>query len=538
MKAVVTETPISKKGMLVVTLYHKDEQLTWDVGVYDRVTFADIPTVFDPINAYWEQLPMDRQNNIWRVYQQIHETFQRGRDFAHLNQLLRALVVELYNQMPYSEMDYWVKYKAGVHIPANIPAEYNPRSTTRIGAQVRVESDYNDGPVMLPPMEMNYPKELTYLKADYLELAVLAVALRPMIPIWGEYIRQIGNIVGSNFKEYEAMDLLHDTYFHEMPAWQRLELYMQHVVKTQQNISHAMIADGLGTAMQPYWLLAGCIVRRVLFGNITSDDEKASIIANISRYVSSTTKSIDTYFGGKINKKNPPMEVNEEDNSSLADMIKIKTEINGADQETLNFYALSDMVRLDKIDPTLPVELVNRCHEFLQNMAFEELHEHQSYLIAWTCSSIIAARGIPLLGKAEVIRLMAITQATLWHWGFLDLASLVSVVRRRDATNSSMLWGNESRSRIPKDLVDELERIFPFYRQQKGKDRTVRHLNVGYRAIDLWCAMVEKYEWRLNTLPDLAEKIQTIGTSRILVIPTDIRASLAKFFIRLHTPKI
>lgn len=538
MKAVVTETPLSKKGMLVVTLYHKEEQLTWDVGVYDRVTFVDVPTVFDTINAYWEQLPAERQNNIWRIYQQIHETFQRGRDFTQLNQLLRHLVVELYNQMPYQELDYWVKYKAGVHIPANIPAEYNPRTTSRIGAQVRVGDDDPDRPIVLPPVEMNYPKELTYLKADYLELAVLAVALRPMIPIWGEYIRQISNYVGSNFKEYEAMDLLHDTYFHEMPSWKRLEMYMQHVVQTQQNISHAMIADGLGTAMQPYWLLAGCIVRRVLFGNITSDDEKASIIANVSRYVSSTTKSIDTYFGGKINKKNPPMEVNEEDNSSLADMIKIKTEISGADQETLNHYAISPTIRWDKIDPTLPVELINRCHEYLQNMAFEEIHDHQYYLISWVCSPILSPRAIPLLGKAELIRLMAIAQAVLWHWGFLDLAGTVSVIRRRDASSSSMLWGNESRSRIPKDLVDELERILPHYRQQKGKDKTVRHLNVGYRAIDLWCGMLERYEWRVNALPDLAEKIQTIGTSRVLVIPTDIRASVAKFFIRLHTPKL
>lgn len=532
----VTEMPMSNKGMSVVRLVHKKQELSWDVSIYDRVTFADIPTVFDCINAYWKTLPADRLDGIFAIYQKIHETMQTGRDIYSLNQSLTNLVAQLYALMPYEEIRHWVNYKADVKIPASILVDYTPSQMSRglPSALKKQPQPDPDGPVQLPSIsaaDLNYPKELTYLRRDYQELAVLSVALRPMVPIWGEYIKLTGEQVGGMFKEYEAMRLLYETDIPNVEPTQRLLTYMEYWAANEQT-SHSAIMGGLSMTILPSWLLAGCLVRRVVFGQIHAMDDNQSIISNIYRYVSSTMKSIHDSFNGKVNPKKLPMEMNEEDNSSLADMYKVKQDVSDADLVAMNIYTehVTDMAR--RIDETLPPEMVAVCLNFMEKLQHERIRQHQIVLVQWIIRPALSPRSIPYLNKASMLRILAVTQAALWHWGFFDLAAFLTATER-PASNLSAQWGSESRSRVPKEMVDELEKLYPHYRRQRGKDKSVRQLNVAYRAIDGFCEYLMQSEWRLNAPAPIAEKVQAIGTAKQLIIPPDIRATLARLMIRL-----
>ena len=51
-------------------------------------------------------------------------------------------------------------------------------------------------------------RDKTYTKPDYVKLIGLTLALRPMIPIWGEFIERTHKETGTSFKEYYAYLLM------------------------------------------------------------------------------------------------------------------------------------------------------------------------------------------------------------------------------------------------------------------------------------------------------------------------------------------
>jgi hypothetical protein len=535
MKIEVTKLSQSNKSMSVLTLSHGDEDLSWDVSTYDRATFADIETVFDCINDFWKTLPAERLTGIWNTYKEIHRALRASRDVFQLNQVLQLLVQKLYSYMPYEELRYWVNYKADVKIPSNVLVDYAPSAGTRSMPVYKQPEIDPDGPVKLPsitPMDLNYPKELTYLRKDYQELAVLSVALRPMVPIWGEYIRLTEDQVGGSFKEYEAMGLLYLTELPQTEAMNRLLLYMEHSVAIQPT-SHSAIMGGLSVTTLPSWLLAGCLVRRLVFGQIHAQDEKTSIVANVYRYVNSTMKSLDSNFDGKVNPKKLPMEMNEDDNSSLADMYKVKQDVADAKIVALNIYAterLYDMAA--RVDPSMPTVMVDDCLAFINTISHLPIRRHQTALAQWIIAPAISPRSVEYLNKKAVMHVLAVTQAALWHWGFFELAAILTAIER-PIREVSIQWGSESRSRISKELVDELTVVYPHVRRQRGKDKSVRQLNTGYRAIDLYCEFITQSEWQLNAPAPIAEKVESVGASRLLVIPPDLRMMLAQLILRL-----
>jgi hypothetical protein len=542
MRIDVTGMPASGKGMTAVTLTHRKEKMSWNVSVYDRVTFADMGTVFDCINDYWATLPAEQQAGIWDTYKQIYATLQTSRDIHALDVALKALVARLYSFMPYDSVKYWVDYKANVRIPNSILDTYAPTQPTTAMVQMRREQERlarqeagETDDVLLPSVsaaDLNYPREMTYLRKDYQELSALSVALRPMVPIWGEYIHSTGEQAGGMFKEYQAMDLLYDTEIPHVEAMDRLLVYMEHSVVMQKQISHSMIVGGLSTTTLPTWLAAGCCVRRIVFGQLHPLEDNGSIIANIFRYVSSTMKSLDGSFGGKINAKKLPMEMNDEDNSSLADMYKVKQETRDADLIAMNSYTqrIDDMAH--RVDPTLPISMVHDCLSFMGSIEHQPIHEHQLRLAQWIIKPVISPRGISFLWKTSIMQVLAVTQAALWHWGLYDLASLVTVIQK-PGVNSSMQFGNESRSRVPKELVDQLTVLYPHYVRLRGKEKSIRQLNAAYKAIDLFCDLISDKEWRLNAPAGIATKVEAIGTAKLLIIPPDIRTTLAMLMIRL-----
>lgn len=535
MRIEVSEMPTSNRGMSVAKITHKDKSLTWDVSIYDRVTFADIPTVFDCINDYWKTLSPEVQDQLFEIYQTIHETLPKSNDIYTLNSVLTKLVARLYDLMPYESIRYWVNYKADVKIPSNILVDYSPTQMGKMPARFRKEDIPDpDGPVVLPSSgsDLNYPRELTYLRKDYQELAVLSVAVRPMIPIWGEYIRLTTEQVGGMFKEYEAMRLLYETELPHVEPMKRLMTYMEYWVANEKQVSYSAILGGLSITILPSWLLAGCVVRRIAFGQIHATDDKQSIISNVYKYVSSTMKSINDSFNGKVNSKKLPKEMNEEDNSSLADMYKVKQDISDADLVAMNIYTEQVYPFAQRIDPTIPQELLDTCLLFMDTMTRSKVRQHQLILVEWVVHPALSPHCIPYLNKSSMLRTMAITQAALWHWGYPELAAFITA-KEKPTQELSIQWGAESRSRVPPALVEELTQKFPYYRNRRSKDTSTRQLNIAYRSIDEFCDILSKSEWTLNAPDFIAEKIEAIGTLKQMVIPADIRAMLAKLLIQL-----
>ena len=182
MKLVIRNTELLSNSTKIAVC-HNDEEVIWNIGLLDKGFVNNEYDVFEHINAYWVLL--EKQNKqivdkIFNLYKQIRIMFDETWDRNQLTQQLYQLVADLLDQHDLSDVQHWVLFHSDILFPdATI-----------------LKTDYVTSP------DRPGTREQTYLKEDYVKLISMAVVLRTMIPIWGEFIGRTRSEAGTTFKEY------------------------------------------------------------------------------------------------------------------------------------------------------------------------------------------------------------------------------------------------------------------------------------------------------------------------------------------------
>lgn len=490
------------------------EYIAWNVSVFDRTRFTTVEDVFRDINGYWSRLTENRRARIFAVYMEIYNALDSIHDPARLAAELIGLVEKLYAEMPMSEVEHWVKFYGTIRLPETLKTEYDP-------------DDPNPG--------------RTYLKSDYLGLVILAVSLRPMVPVWGEYIRRIKGEAGSVYKEYAAMRLLSRSHLSSSVPMERLRLYIESSVQYGNNNTAAILA-GLGSAELPEWLLSVVVVRRMAVGEIDAIDDRGSIISNIYGFVSNTLKDLDRKFGGGIKEKHPE-DSGMEDEGSLLESYKVKQDLAAGDIVMFSVYTEEVLGMVCKIDETVPGDYISACVAHTHKLQELFIRQHHQTLCQWVMAKSMPPQSIPCLDKPALLRVMAATQSVLWHWGFPELAALVTADVAQ--MGKDMLLAVDSRSRIPAELVEELSALYPHGEREGDKlNPGLRKNNVASKAIAALVKEMSGSTWTLTCPPELIKQCQGVDNLHRMAIPPNVMEMLAKLVIKLarsndvspHTP--
>ena len=157
----------------LLRLSHKNMEQIWNVSTYDRTNFADLQSLFKEINDFFAYLPESSQDIIWSVYANAWDIFETTNDPNRLHQKLQKEVRRLYEVIKFDDLKRWSLLYANIAMPSNLKNDYGP-------GEVKQRT-----------------KDKTYLRDDYYDLAVLTIMLRPMVPIFGQYIKQVGKEVGT-----------------------------------------------------------------------------------------------------------------------------------------------------------------------------------------------------------------------------------------------------------------------------------------------------------------------------------------------------
>lgn len=502
----------SKEGLSKISIRHGDQCSEWNASIYDRTSFNDVEGIFRDINAYWSRLPVTRQAAIWKIYSDIKEVIYNIQDPTRLHSKLVHLVKDLYDQHPMDEISHYRKFYADIRYPTNLKDDYAP----------------GDSP------------ERTYLRSDYMGLVDLAIALRPMVPLWGEYIKRIRTEAGSNFKEQVGMGLLARASIMQSEPMIRMQNYVESNI-AYETATPSAVLNGLGTTQLGDWLLALTVVRRLSIGDISAVDNNSSLISNAYGFITSTLNSMDRKFGNKITEKHRTNDPIEEDNASLIETYKVKQEVSDGDLAVLSIHTENVVTMALRIEPELDPALIEACHQAALPLGEMEICPHHLTLCQWVMAPVVPARGVPNLNKPALLRVMAATQAILWHWGFPDLAALATA-QPAERVGDIMVGGQEgnTRGRIPREMVDQLAELYPHYQQQGGKSRRDsidekrsrdRQVNVACRAIEALAREMTKQDWVINGIDRLVAQTTSINGTRRLAAPGDLRAQLAKLLI-------
>jgi hypothetical protein len=494
-------TCVSDKAVHLIN-DHTGEVLEWDVSIFERTKLPQIEDVFREVNDYWAFIGANRQLRIFAIYKEIHSVWLSTVDIYQMGQVLMGLLERLYNEMPREELEHWVKFHAKVRYQEGLLHEYKA-------------DDTNPG--------------RTYLYADYQGLVVLTVAVRPMVPIWGEYIDRVKKELGGMFKEFFALKLMARTWVVTSPYADRLRLYIESSnLHTATN--NAAIIQGLGSDELPEFLLAFVIVRRISVGDINFSPEHGSIISNIYGFVSTMLGDFDRRFGGRITDKNPE-DSGGDDESSLLETYKVKQSVTIGDVETFLIY-MEDIYRLtDKIDPTVPRDLIDYCVQNTSMLQTMPISQFQLTFCQWLIAKVLPPKSIPLLNKPTLLRIMGAVQAILWHWGFQELACLMTSAKLEQGNEMMMMA--DIKTRISNDLLDTLNQLYP-HADQAEKQGSARRSNVAYSAALGLMQLIAANPWQILAPEAMRKTCPQVNAKGIMSCPGDIVERILKLVIRIN----
>lgn len=478
------------------------ESIPWDVTIFERTRFSTVVDVFRDVNAYWAYIGPVRCATIWNVYKEIYSVWEQVPDLHRLTSKLIELCARIYAEMPAEEIEHWVKLHGNVRYPEGLKLIHDPEDR-------------------LPGR--------TYLRSDYQGLIVLTIALRPMVPIWGEYMMRVKENVGSVWKEYIAMKLLTESTLSKSAPMERLKLYIEACLTTTPINNSAAIVRGLGSAELPDWLLAFVVVRRMAVGDIDAHKEHGSIISNIWGYVSNAIKDLDRKFGGGLKEKRPE-DANIEDEGSLLESYKVKEDISAGDVAVFSVYTENIHAMTLRLDPTIPPQLIDKCIHMTMPLTNLNIKLYHKTIVQWVMamSYVLPAKSIPCLNKQALLRTMAATQAALLHWGFVELAALLTaeaVPHQKDTFITT-----DARVRVSAEITEQLNALYPHFNQT---DKTVKRANYAGIAITAIQKEIAGSIWRVNMPAEYRKQIPTMDNRSQMTCPPNLIEQLSHLTIKL-----
>lgn len=484
---------------------HDGGMLEWDAKEYNNSVRGNI---YEEINGYWSTLPNNRQEEIYGTFKKIHYVINEVFDLNRLHGQLVGLVKDLYVHHPMDEIEYWMNVKGNVGIPAGIEETYTNEDKRFI--------------------------ERTYLASDYRGLMTLAVTLRPMLPIWSEYLKKVKSQLNNRDKEYVAMRLLSRSNVVASKPLLRFKRYVEASI-TAESSTIASVMGALGTEETPEWLMSIGIVKSLVVGEVGVTTDGSTLISNVyNRMITNTLNVLDRKFGGRVRDK-LPRDGYDEDKASIIENYKMKQEVSDGDIVAVGVYADEAYNVSHQLDPDVPRELVELCLNNVLNFKDFDIQQHHLTFTQWVVASVINARGVPAMGYTTLMRTIAVAQAHLFHRGMYEMATLLTASLVPPNSRSTN-WNTEERPRLDKETTEKLLALYPHYQKPFGsKSGTERQQNPAIKAIDLLTQDLIRTQWLVNLPPELKElnkgKGLTIDRSGKLTVSARVRHHLAEFIM-------
>lgn len=471
--------------------------------------------IFDEINLYWGQLPKPRQDQIFSLYLRVKETFENTENTKELKRTLTPLVSELYTLHPIEELDHWMRFRSEIRIPERIGEKFED---TDDPSKTRMK---------------------TYTREDYQKLIVLALALRAIVPIWGELIAytEKHKILGTHWKEYSAYQLLARTSLMYCEAMVKLRGYVTSFIPTEKSKRpHSAILAGVGSEDFPEWLLGVIVFRRVSIGDIRNNNPESHLVSSIHSYIQNRLSPSETSFIGPVREKVNRRGEEDENKISRLEGYKIREEQSGGDIAMIIRGVEDPYVVARHVSKTVPLELVEQALASTHVLMNVPIQEPQTKIMQFVLEAAIQPLGLQNPEKPLFVKCLAVAQAILWHNGHLELAGLVSAkAELGDADQIEVGMGGHGR--ISKDLVEQLNIHYPFPLRPSSKSQkeTGRTQNVAVVNIDWLTKQLDQFGWTLTLPTAMVRQVNPDTTTRRYVLPTDIRNKLALFAIAVAT---
>lgn len=489
-----------------ILILNRDRSIPFPISALKRSKLIeDGKDLFAEINSYIETLDTQVQYKMFKCFDEIRELRDDAISVAFNTQQKEtaAFIKEFYDLLDLRGLEIWIRRnKTMIDIP--------PDLISRDSAEAK-QSNHND--------------RINYYLEDYDGLIFLVIALRPMVPIWGEYIHINKDAVGSKHKEYQAFKLIETSALNSSPQMYRLRQYIAESRATSVSkkllLPDAAVLEGISSDSLSDYLLATLLVRKVSITNVNT-----SIISAIYSYLKN--KITETSESFKVNPKHDDVGGGDEqrDRSKLENY-KITTKLTYGDIEFIRQYARDPYMVAYHVDSTIDNRIVDEC--LALNHANHRdfiIQDHMVRITQWALACVFPPLGIYELSKEEVINLVSVAQALMIHWGIEHLPVIVTGLMDPELMSAV----STTRAGMSDELLDELEKIFPYKKQWRSISKKG---NLAHEDISVLAQKLIPRCFKVNPPNSYVEKF---GRPNVLMdCPLNIANLLAILVIRVNS---
>lgn len=489
--------PDDKKIMVTS---HLGKEIRWNVTTYNRIDMEGYTDNFREINRFLGTRTAVQQQNIYETLLEIREVLDEIMPFNVLQGELIHLVTKLYSYITLDEMEMYISYKATITYPSDLKESYGL-------------SDVN--------------RSRTYLKHEYRGLVLIVLALRIMVPIWGVYMHDNDGRVGSQFKHYKALHLLHNTPLMNSPQMARLRDYVDTNIIGARDRSNAVLA-GISTEELPEYILADLLVRGISTKSLDATPQGSSIITQVYAHVKRSVRDVVRRFD-PTEEKFRSGDGEQEDRSSQLEQYKKTQSVSIGDIEMHKYFLTQYEDLIVKIDPSIDMNKLVECQLAMKNRSRLVIDKHNSLLVQWVVAStgVVEPRCVPELNYLEMLGLIAVTQALLWHWGFIDLALIVSSNIDRD----QIAITTGSRTQASRNTMNILNEVYPYQQTNKSPSN---NKNLAHLAVDEYEKNLRNRYLKARVPRELKEYYEANSTAHGWLCPNNVLTQLTDMLAYIH----
>ena len=484
---------------------HDGENITFNASPYGSGTFKKFD-VFEHFNAFMKTRSLDFQKKCFTNLIEIRTVLDSFYESNKLSTELIPRVTSLVDMFNIEEVVDWVNFKSDIRLPPHF-------ATTFV-------EDINKGTT----------REQTYLKSDYVNLISISIILRVMVPVWSEFIARVRQDTGTMLKEYVSGQLVSKTKLYNSEIVDKLREYIVVCVANNHLNNPSLILGGVSSEDFLDWITALVLIRRLAVGDVRGIDPKINLITSVYSYITQRV-SPDNPASSEYREKS--MTVTSESDMdaklSVLERYKIKHDISLGEIVELE-HSVSDIMHVAKrLEPNIPEQLVINALNTSKVLLTKQLLDPQINILKWLLSGIISPRGLLHLQKEVIVNLLAVAQAVLYYRGHTFLA--MAITTHVDMTNEVMLLGVDSRARIPKEILAELDKYFPFVRKSSNRSKN-KVPNLAHQAIDKLVEDLSMFNWVMTADKNLVLELSGGKQhSNRLIIPHDIKIKVANFVL-------
>lgn len=495
------------KPKIEVDIIHKEETLSYPANVFTRRPFEQGYDVFEQINQYWASQPMEFQDRVFEVYKRVDAAFDGAMDSEELYIILNGCICDLVRLHPLDRLELWLKLNPGIIVPSSVKSELpDPTDNTKTLGK-------------------------TYIVSDYYPLIALAMFLRTMVPIWGEYIASIRKASEINKKEFIAMQLLDGTGLLECPAMIRLRFYIDEVTGSSENIDWDMVMDGFSSEDMGFRMVSLVCILRLCLVDLTGSNSHTHAVAVVFKYLAQ--KVFNAPESRIVVKKESDDESGHPDKHSILESYRRRTEISLGDQAGFTYYFENSFSIAKRLEPSLTDDEIHQSMLTAQTIEAANIGDVQLTIAGWIIKDLITPHAPYYVSDPHPLLLGAL-EAVLWKRGYKYLAAVLTSYAI--IGNEEITIGNiSSREQISPQLAEEIKFYYPFHWGTSKK--TGAPIQPGVlESIDHVVDDLVFNSWRMTMAE---EKVTELfgERRRKLAIPSDIKNLLGSLIVDIEKRK-